>query len=160
MLLVIVDQFQQPLPTARFFYNIIVNTKNILKNLGQTNLYITLDEAISQLAKQAQSTVPSQENIKINLQSFTKLKGFLVAMVNIWRHETLKKYYQNLNFIDRTKSKVAEWEQLSSYVLFLSTWRQTEQFPLLNMYTCPKGCKSQAHDSGCETTISIYTFLL
>lgn len=28
------------------------------------------------------------------------------------------------------------------------------------MYTCPKGCKSQAHDSGCETTISIYTFLL
>ena len=108
MLLVIVDQFQQPLPTARFFYNIIVNTKNILKNLGQTNLYITLDEAISQLAKQAQSTVPSQENIKINWQSFTKLKAFLVAMANIWKHEALKKYYQNLNFIDWTRSKVAE----------------------------------------------------
>ena len=36
----------------------MVKTKKILTNLGQTDLYITLDEAIYQLANQAQWRVP------------------------------------------------------------------------------------------------------
>ena len=56
-------------------YHMIINIKKILTNLGQTDL-CTLDEAIYQLAKQVQWTVPSLENITIRLGGSHRAKNF------------------------------------------------------------------------------------
>ena len=87
-------------------YNMMINLKKMLKNLGQPDPCITLDEAIYQLAKQVQWTAPYLEDVTVRLGGFHRAKTFVESLESVCEHLVSKTSSKPQSCMDQIKLKV------------------------------------------------------